>query len=102
MVIGGSYAGAMSAWLRLSTRICSTPAWRPRRVVNVILDFDQFDQQVLPLAPPPPAFAPRALLSRAAGNAKACRLQAGGASGASALMTGARSVPALTLLWPLP
>lgn len=46
LVIGGSYAGAMSAWLRLKYPHLFHASLASSAVVNVILDFDEFDRQV--------------------------------------------------------
>ncbi len=45
-VTGGSYAGALAAWMRLKYPYLVDGAWASSGVVNAILDFHAFDQQV--------------------------------------------------------
>ncbi|CAG9333894.1 unnamed protein product [Blepharisma stoltei] len=46
VVIGGSYAGALSAWFRTRYPNLATAAWASSAVVRPILDFSDFDKQV--------------------------------------------------------
>jgi len=46
IVIGGSYAGALSAWMRYKYPHLITGAWSSSGVVNAVLDFYDFDDQI--------------------------------------------------------
>lgn len=46
MVIGGSYPGALSAWFRVHYPQIALASWASSGVVQPIVDFWQFDEQV--------------------------------------------------------
>lgn len=46
ILIGGSYPGALSAWLRSTHPHLSVGAWSASGVVQPIADFWQYDEQV--------------------------------------------------------
>lgn len=46
MVIGGSYAGALSAWFRTKYPHLATAAWSSSGVVYPIEDLWRFDEQI--------------------------------------------------------
>jgi len=46
IVVGGSYAGALSAWFRLKYPHLVVGSWASSPVINAILEFDTFDYHV--------------------------------------------------------
>jgi hypothetical protein len=47
VIIGGSYPGAMSAWFKHVYPDKVSAAWSSSGVINAIVDFNMFDQDIL-------------------------------------------------------
>ncbi|ORC85190.1 serine carboxypeptidase S28 [Trypanosoma theileri] len=61
LIVGGSYAGALSAWARTAFPDDFFAAWSSSGVVNAIFDYNAFDGHLLDVLPPACAVAIRSI-----------------------------------------